>query len=181
MPVYKANPWAPPSKSKGFSFNWTVPKNIPKNAGNIVSNQTSYRLSRFCPGCAGMIIYHAATTSNANFMLSCEDCGKVYYNGTAPNDLVDIVKGLPSEKPKVLKKKVSTEPMTMSQAYEKNKTRDTCIVCGKETYQKDVLLFTVSYCDCIDKLPKTLLSGGETKLDSSYTEDDYTDDDQVPF
>jgi hypothetical protein len=38
------------------------------------------------------------------------------------------------------------------QAYEKNKTRDNCILCGAPTQETELLSSTIRYCPCVDVL-----------------------------
>jgi hypothetical protein len=40
------------------------------------------------------------------------------------------------------------------EAYELNKTRDTCIVCGKPTRKVALLYSEIMVCDCINSLAK---------------------------
>lgn len=50
-----------------------------------------------------------------------------------------------------LDKKRNTVPdMHWKEAYELNKTRDKCILCGNDTIQKQTLRFVIQYCPCIE-------------------------------
>jgi len=48
----------------------------------------------------------------------------------------------------------NTANMPWRDAYEQNKTRDNCILCGNETQDKAILSSVVKFCPCIDKLAK---------------------------
>jgi len=44
--------------------------------------------------------------------------------------------------------------LTMMEAYEANKVRETCIVCGNKTVRTDVCMTVIQYCKCVNKLPR---------------------------
>ena len=39
----------------------------------------------------------------------------------------------------------------LKEAYELNKTRDICILCGKPTKEKLLLTTKIKYCSCVEK------------------------------
>jgi hypothetical protein len=44
--------------------------------------------------------------------------------------------------------------LTMMEAYEANKVRETCIVCGKKNVEMSVLTGVVNYCSCVNNLKR---------------------------
>lgn len=49
-------------------------------------------------------------------------------------------------------KEVFIDPsVTQKEAYELNKTRETCIRCGARLSEKAVLATTIMYCPCVDQ------------------------------
>lgn len=49
---------------------------------------------------------------------------------------------------------VTVENIHWKDAYEANKTRDTCIICGNDTVNKTIFSSTIKYCPCVDELAK---------------------------
>lgn len=49
---------------------------------------------------------------------------------------------------------ITVPGISQQDAYEANKTRDTCIVCGKKTKQSAVFFSVIQYCPCVEKLAK---------------------------
>lgn len=50
--------------------------------------------------------------------------------------------------------KVAVPDIDWGDAYEANKTRETCIVCGKDTVDKPLLYSAIKFCPCVDELAK---------------------------
>lgn len=48
----------------------------------------------------------------------------------------------------------TVENIDWREAYQLNKTRETCILCGKPTINKTLFSSVIKFCECVDKLSK---------------------------
>jgi len=92
----------------------------------------------------------------------CSNCGFKFYSGNSISKATSFTGINPYVAPKevgcinfnVPKNRPVQHTHTMMEAYEANKTADTCVACGSPTKPNYTLTPFIKYCGCVEKLPK---------------------------
>lgn len=112
---------------------------------NATTKASGSKLSKKCPKCGKHGLAQYGPSLKQQYKLKCCICGHVFYTGNSMRDMGLVYADLGSytaEPPKL--------SLTQKQAYEKNKERDTCILCSAPLgFHPSV---SVKYCKCIESL-----------------------------
>lgn len=100
-----------------------------------------------CPQCQDTLYLWDEPMSGGKIVITvaCYGCGHVLYHGHDYKKAKMSIGQLSEAKEK-------QQAFTMEQAYEANKTTDSCVVCGSPTEKKSLCLTVVNYCSCVEKL-----------------------------
>jgi len=105
----------------------------------------------YCPVCNGMLYYEYTPNDPLEpYFIACYTCGKVIYRGNNEEEANKFIPNIKKEPARVTKKVT----MTMMEAYELNKKREVCIICGNKTKPNFVLTPYIMYCKCVESLSK---------------------------
>ena len=109
-------------------------------------------LSRPCIYCGNKTKKRTRTRTNPiGITVYCQDCYKTLSKGKDHSEAIDNLDKITCGNPNTAS---SQQTLTMMVAYEENKKRNACIVCGKPLENKALAFGTVRYCACIENLPR---------------------------
>lgn len=137
-----SNPFGQPTRARGTA-------EYPFNGGT-------------CKVCKGKLyqtkyeVMDAGGSIESRFTIACDKCGKVITDTDDFTYFKYLVGKLweSTEHSTTKQTGKSKSLMTMSQAYELNKTRQRCAACGQDTKPNYVLTPYIMYCECVERLPK---------------------------
>lgn len=82
------------------------------------------------------------STTDEYLCMSCNDRGLV-----VPTHKAGLLKDIAVE---CIDRPAAKAGLDGKQAYEVNKFRDTCVLCGQPTVEKAVMVSTINYCPCVE-------------------------------